>query len=74
MELVRDRTIDTILSNMLMANLILPRNIPEHMKLLQHTDDITLALILIESRLALDKYYEHTVYMNRDYYIPNGLG
>ena len=70
METVRDKTIELITSNLLMANVISVKEVAKSMMILNDLDDITLALTLLESKLALNHYYERLVEACKDVYKP----
>lgn len=54
----RDKAIETTCSNRIMAGLLLPPEVATYMSTLHSYNDNQLALVLVESRLQLDNYYE----------------
>ena len=55
---VRDRAIETTISNLVMAGLVEPEEVASYMRNLTKLSNNYLAEQMVASRLLLDKYYE----------------
>jgi len=63
---VREAAIDTICGNLIMAGLLLYEETAKYFVTLTRNTDEELALILIESRASLDKFYENNTRARRN--------
>ena len=61
---VRDQAIETTCSNLIMAGLLLPKEVAGFMCQVTSYADLELAEILCHSRLLLDNYLEHCWNLN----------
>ena len=67
-EIARHKSIDMIISNLIMADLLTTDRIPFMMTELNQLDDGQLALALIDSKIRLNDIIEAKGWLNRDYY------
>ena len=73
METVRDKTIDIIISNLVIAGIVAPDKSAKSIRLLHDFDDLTLGETLVESKFALKHYYEKLVEAHKDVFKPNEI-
>jgi len=63
---IRDRAIETTISNLIMAGLLERKEVPKYMACIAKYTDTELGEVLVESRLLLDGYYERTCRVRRN--------